>query len=172
MTRHLPRNYEINIDKTVFDSVFQDDFDVRGYQVCGVLVYEMKTIYNDNEEFPEYVEVLEKLPEEIKASDSDMNFLIKSDNLKSFVEKHILMDSYHYEDNFEEVIEIIKQNEPHKIENNEINPKYLADFVDFIYDELIKTSKLIVNGQQIYILDYANDGFCRLQVDVIREYYK
>lgn len=161
--------YRYEIEVKNFDEVFPDDFNEHGYQVCGFAVEELKEVYN-NDEFPEIVEFLKVLPEEIK--DEDRNFLIKSDNLKSFITNHILMKSED-DDGYDEMLDIIKQNEPQKIVEYGLDFDYMDDFVDYIYDELIKTSYLTVNGQQIYIIDYdEEDAIRKMRIETIEKYYQ
>lgn len=165
-------NYEINVNENVFDEVFFDDFNEHGFQSCGISIYEFTDVFS-HADYVEHNEIFAKLPDEIKSN--QMNFLIKSDNLKSFIINHILMKSESDENNFFKMIDIIKKHEPHKIEKDFINndcikTEFEKDFADFIYDELINSTKLTINGQKIYVLN--DDEFEKLQINVIENYYK
>lgn len=165
----MTNNYEITVNENVFNEVFYDDFNEHGYQNCGLCIHEFTDVYNHND-YVEHIEIFKKLPNEIKSN--AMNFLIKSDNLKSFIKNHILTISETDENDFYKMIEIIKQNEPNKIDDdeNEIKYEYINEFADFIYDEMLNNTKLTINGQKIYVLNY--NEFDKIQINIIEQYYK
>jgi len=161
-------NYNFTVENEVFEEVFFDDFNDNGYQVTGVPIDNLKYSFDEKGQ-----QVLNMLPDEIKSN--DWNFLIKSSNLKSFIENNLLTTSEMEDDECEKIINIIKKHEPEKIISDEykcyVDSDSFDEMSDKIKDFLIQKTTLTINNEKIYVFN-SDLGLSSIIVEYYNTYYK
>lgn len=174
-TKHM------KISESEFTKIAYDSFDDNGYENVGLTKDEFERNIN-------FGELEDNLKDEIYNSTNGSKewTLVKKDNVQSLVDNHIISDSGYrnrsnessikstHNEMMNDLTSLVKKANPDLIEvdsdgNEVVSERGLSDFKGFVAKDLMKNSRLVINGEGFYIAnsetykknfveDYANSN--------------